>query len=195
MVASQGSGVVDAAGMGDQADAVANLGDEIHDADGLVLGVEAALQALVVGGDAGRAGVLVALEGLDAAEGEHEAAGGGREIGAGAERPGDLGRGDQLARGDDLDAVAQALAGEGVDDHGQGLADGQADIVHQRHGRGTCAAVAGIDGDEVGCGLGAALVDFAAQVVEPAVAADDELDADRLAGHLADVADHVEQVG
>jgi len=48
-------------------------------------------------GDAGRAGVLVALQGLGAAERKHEATRIVDEVGAHTQRPGDVLGGDQLA--------------------------------------------------------------------------------------------------
>ena len=108
------------------------MGDDAHfmmhgfcitlDALGLVGDVEPALQILVVGGDTGRAGVLVALEGLDATQCEHEAARGSDEIGAHADRPGNIAGCDELAARDDLGAIAQAITLQLVDYQRQALA-------------------------------------------------------------------------
>ena len=97
MVAHESARMSGAAGVGDQAGAVANFADEILHPHCLVGWVEAALQPGIMGGDAGRAGVLVAFERLDAAKRKHEATGRDDEIGAGAIGPGHFSRSDQLA--------------------------------------------------------------------------------------------------
>ena len=97
-----------AAGVRDHVDLAVHAVGVVGDAQVLLLHHQRALQALVVRGDAGRAGVLVAAQRLDAAEREHEAARGVDEIGADAQRPGGARGGDDLARGDDADALPQA---------------------------------------------------------------------------------------
>ena len=140
----------------------------------LVGRVEAALQPRVVGGDAGGTGVPVALQRLDAAEREHEAAGAIDEIGAGAQRPGDSAgvislpeaitwirsRRPCRLRMSTTSGRLRAAAGR-----------------HCRSGlrRGAGAAVGAVDGDEIGRAVPAAPVDLVAQLVEPAIGADDAL--------------------
>ena len=67
---------------------------------------QAALQLGIVGGNACRTGVLIALQGLNAAKRQHESAGRHGNIGSGTQRPGHLPRIRQLAAGDNLDAIA-----------------------------------------------------------------------------------------
>ena len=68
--------------------------------------LEFSLETLVVGGDAGRIGIPVAFEGLDAAESKQESPCGYDIIVADAKCPCDLRRVHQLPRGEDIDAVA-----------------------------------------------------------------------------------------
>ena len=74
----------------------------------LVLNDQAALQPGVVRGDASRAGIGVAAQGLYAAQREHEAARRIHEIGASRQRPGNSGRRHQLPGGDHPDTFFQA---------------------------------------------------------------------------------------
>ena len=60
------------AGMGDHLHFVHQVLRVVCHPHSLVFRIQALLQFLVVGGDAGRAGILVALQGLHAAQGEHE---------------------------------------------------------------------------------------------------------------------------
>src|SRR5258708_7582362 len=88
-----------AAGVRDHVDLAVHVVGVVRHAQVFLLDHQRALQPLVVRGDAGRAGVLVAAQRLDAAEREHEAARGVDEIGADAQRPGGARRGDELAGG------------------------------------------------------------------------------------------------
>ena len=136
--------------MGNHLDLVADVGAVIRHLDCLVGGVEPALQPRVMRRDAGRAGIPVAFQGLDAAKGEHEAARRDDEIGADAQRPSNACRGDELSRRDESNALLEPVAFAYVVDERQGLANEQTDIIHQRHGGRAGAAVGGVDLDEVG---------------------------------------------
>ena len=70
MLALELARVVNTAGVRNHADLLDDIFHVILDPDRLVHGVEALLKPAIVGGDAGRAGVPVALQGLDAAKGE-----------------------------------------------------------------------------------------------------------------------------
>ena len=97
MAAVEFTGRTDTTGMRDDADLVDHIACISCDALGLVGWVQATLQLHIMSGDAGRAGVLVALQGLDAAERKHEATRIVDEVGAHTQRPGDVLGGDQLA--------------------------------------------------------------------------------------------------
>ena len=58
----------------------------------------------------------------------------------------------------------------------------------------TGTAIGAVHGDEVRRGLDAAAVDLLTQLVDPAVGADDRLEARRLAGDPAHPVDHVEEI-
>ncbi len=75
VLALQASRLSDTAAVRDHTDAVAHGFCVGRNALAFFFGDETALQFLVVGSDTGGAGVLVALKGLDATQGEHEAAG------------------------------------------------------------------------------------------------------------------------
>ena len=98
VLAAQQPRVRHAAGVRDHLDVVVHAHRVVGDAQVLLLDHQAALQPRVVRGDAGRAGVGVAAQRLDAAEREHEAARGVDEVGADAQRPRGARRGDELAR-------------------------------------------------------------------------------------------------
>ena len=180
--------------MRDQADFVFDVFDVVGDAAGFLFGDQSFLQFFIMRGDAGGAGVLVALQRLNAAQREHEAARAGDEVRADAQRPGDFRRDNQLAGSDHLDALAQAVFHQRVHHHRQAFAHRHADIINQTGGRGAGAAVGAVDRDEVGRVFMAAFADVLAQFANPGFVANHRLEADRLAGDLADVMHHVEQV-
>ena len=105
MKALQPAGFANAAGMRDDANLVMHLLCVAPDPLGLVGWVETSLQTFIVRRDTGRAGILVTLQRLDAAEGEHVSARGSDEICTDAQSPGGFGRGDEFAARDDPDAV------------------------------------------------------------------------------------------
>ncbi len=74
MKASQSARLRHSAGMGDDADLLAHVQRVLFDAFRLVFRYQSALQFSVVRRNPGRAGVLVALQGLDAAQCKHETA-------------------------------------------------------------------------------------------------------------------------
>ncbi len=152
--------------MGDNADFVDHVAHIGGDPFCLVGWVKAPLQTLIVCRDAGRAGVLVALQCLDAAQRKHEATRAGHEIGAHAQGPGNVFGVDQLARCDDFHALAQPVLGELVDKDRQALAQRQADRIDQRHRRRAGAAFGTVYGDEVRRRIRAAFDDLAEQLVE-----------------------------
>ena len=160
----------------------------------LVLHIESRLQARIVGRDARGAGIAVALQGLDAAQGEQETAGRIDKIGADAQRPGHVHRCDQLARGDDPDALPQAMHHQRVHQRRQRLADGQSHRIHQGHGRSPTAALGAIKSDEIRRPMQAPAQDRLAETVQPDRIPQHQLDAGRLAGHAPDPFDHVENV-
>src|SRR3954466_1914354 len=106
--------VAHAAGVRDHVDLAVHVVGVVRDAQVFLLHHERALQPLVVRRHAGRAGVLVAAQRLDAAEREHEAARGVDEVGADAQRPCGARRGDQLARRNDAHALAQTRFNERI---------------------------------------------------------------------------------
>nr|WP_235901019.1 hypothetical protein [Pontixanthobacter aquaemixtae] len=161
---------------------------------GLVSRIQPALQALVMRGNAGGAGVLVALHRLNASQGKHEPAGRRYEIRTGAQRPCNVAGSNKLARGDDPDAVLEAVPVAQIDQHGQRLAQRQPDIVDQRHRGGAGPAVPAINRDEIGRRCASPLLDQVKQLVEPGMCPDHGFETDRFAGHAANMRDHVEQI-
>jgi len=66
--------VFDATGVSDYTHIMQHVFDIMLHAYCLILRIESSLQALLVGGNTGRACVFIALHGLDTAEGKHETA-------------------------------------------------------------------------------------------------------------------------
>ena len=62
MISAQGAWIVDTAGMGNQAGAIADFADIAFNPLRLVSWIKTLLQFFAVGGDAGRAGVFVAFK-------------------------------------------------------------------------------------------------------------------------------------
>lgn len=75
---------VNTAGVGEHTNLVHHVTHIVFDTNRLERRVKTFLQARVMGSDAGRAGVLVAMQGLDAAKCKHETACRGNEVGADA---------------------------------------------------------------------------------------------------------------
>ena len=115
---------------------------------------ERPLQPLVLGGDADGAPVGVTALRLDASDGEHEPAGGVAPVGAERHRPGHRRRGHQFAAGTDLDPVADAGADERVLHEHQTLDQRRAERIGELQRCRTGAALAAVDDDEVGVGVG-----------------------------------------
>lgn len=80
MASAQLPGVARPAGMCDRLNFVLHVFHIVPNPFGFVAGMQAALQPGVMGRDPGGAGVLVALEGLNAAQCKHEPSGRGDEI-------------------------------------------------------------------------------------------------------------------
>jgi hypothetical protein len=120
--------------MGDHIDLLFHVLLVTHHAPCLVFGHQAALQPLVVRGDARRAGVLVAMERLDTAQREHEAPGRCHEVGTRTQRQRNVGRRGQLATGDQAGPLLQSVPAQQVGHQRQAFADRQAHVVDQRHG-------------------------------------------------------------
>ena len=159
--------------VGDHPDFPDHALDIVGYADGLVGGVEALLQTGIMGRNASRAGILVALQRLDAAKGQHETARGADKVGTDAQRPGHVGRGYEFATGNYLDSIAQAVLFEQVDDERQAFLEWQTNIVHEAHGRCACASIAAVDRYEVGCRLDPAVLDLRKHFVKPTPGAND----------------------
>ena len=108
-----------------------------------------ALATQVLGGDAGGAGVEVALHRLDAAQREHEGPGCVRPVGAHGAVGGDPRRRIDLARRAQPDLVAQTGPDQRVTHQGQAILQGRAETVGQLQRRGARAAFAAVDDDVV----------------------------------------------
>ncbi len=74
MEAAELTGFPDPAGMREYADFIHHVFRVVCHPYRLVLRVQSSLELFIMRGDTGRAGVLVALQRLDATQGEHEAA-------------------------------------------------------------------------------------------------------------------------
>ena len=74
-----------------------------------ILRIQTFLKPLVVSRNTSRTGILIALKGLDAAEGKHKSAGRSDEISAGAQRPRNFRRVNQFPTGDQLNPLFQTL--------------------------------------------------------------------------------------
>ena len=105
MISPEVTGFSDAARVRDDCYRVFHVFLVMIDALRLVNRVKSALQLRIVRGDPCRAGILIALKSLDAAQREHEAACRHAEISPHAKCPGDICRRDQFAASDDLDTV------------------------------------------------------------------------------------------
>mmetsp|Transcript_3185 Transcript_3185/g.11340 ORF Transcript_3185/g.11340 Transcript_3185/m.11340 type:complete len:591 (+) Transcript_3185:387-2159(+) len=114
--------------------------------------VEARLEVRLLGGDARRAVVRVALERLDAAEREHHRARRVAQVGARRQHAHERKARVHLARDDELDLVAQVAADEHRVDEPQPVARRHAETVLELGRRRAGPTLAAIDGDEVGDG-------------------------------------------
>src|SRR5690606_18811288 len=123
MGACQAARLCHTAGMSNHADFLRDALRISVDAMRLVSHIEAALQAFVMRGDAGRASIPVALKRLNTAERKHVSAGGGYEIRAGAECPCDFRRGNELAACIHADAGFEFVALQRVAKNGQAFPD------------------------------------------------------------------------
>ena len=146
-------------------------------------------------GNTSGTGVLVALQGLYAAQCKHEATRRDNEISPHTQGPCDIGRGDEFARGDDLDAVMQTVLVQLVNQQRQAFAQRQADVIDQGHGGRTGATVGTVNGNEIRCAFDAAFQYLPEQLVEPTIGANHGLETNRFSRHLANPPDHVEQFG
>mmetsp|Transcript_8676 Transcript_8676/g.35726 ORF Transcript_8676/g.35726 Transcript_8676/m.35726 type:complete len:547 (-) Transcript_8676:391-2031(-) len=165
-------------------------------ADRLGVDVEARGEARVLRRDAGRAAIRVALERLDAAEGEHHGARGVAEVGAQREGLGHREAVDDLAGRDERDAVAETRADQKIVRQAQTFRKRHADRVLKLGRRGARAAFGAVDRDEVGDhGVVVRLEHRVDQRRELLGFADAQFDADglRAAGQLAQHRDEVEE--
>ncbi len=84
-------------------------------AHGFILWREPALQAFLMRGDAGGAGVFIALHGLNAAQRKHETARRNNKIRTHAQRPCHARRRNQFARTNHPHTIAQPIAHQMID--------------------------------------------------------------------------------
>ena len=171
--------------MGNHLYLVHQVGGVIRHSVGLVSGVQPLLQFLVVGGDPGRAGVPVALQGLHATQGKHEAPGRVHAIGAHAQGRGHPGGVDHLAGADHTDPLPQSVFLQLVHHQWQAVLYRQAHIVDKALGSRAGTAVAAVNGEEVRGVLQAPLIDAPAEIIQPGGLADHRFHAHRLAGDCA----------
>ena len=159
VIAGQLVRVIYTAGMSDHPHFSAHGFYEFSYSLGFVFRIKSALEPFVMGGDAGGAGVLIALHGLNTAECKHETSCRGNEIRACAKGPSHFGRRDQFARGNDPHPIPQSGFCQCVYGCWQAFADGQTHIVDERHGCGPGATVAAVQCDEIRCAVCAAFCD------------------------------------
>ena len=145
-------------------------------------------------GNARRAGIFVALKCLDAPQRKHETACAHYKIRPDTQRPGNLSRSYQLAAGNQPDALLQAVAAENIRHERQTLPYRQTHIIDEAHGRGTRPAIGAVDGDEIRRMLCTTPVDFFAELLQPAVRANDTLEARRFTCRLAHSGNHFKQL-
>jgi len=170
---------------------VAEAHDVVPDAGGLVGGVEATDEPLLLRGDTGGAMAGVALLRLDAADGEHRFAGHGDAVGA--ERKGHhcLGGQTETAGADEGDLLVESGPGERAVDLGEALPERQCDVVGEWQRCGAGAALAAVDGDEIRAPAGAC--HLGRQLVPELHLPHGGLDADRETGRIGDAFDGVDQ--
>ena len=160
---------------------------------GLVRHVQGPGPPGVLGRDADRALVGVALLGLDAAGGHHHRPGGVGVVRALRDPLDDVDPGGHLAAGADLDRVPQPGADQGVVQRDQPVGQRHADVVLELQRRCARAALGAVDDDEVRRDpLGPDRLDDGQQL---ASGADAELEAGRLAaGQLPHPGDEEDQL-
>ena len=162
----------------------------VRHADRLAVGVEAAGEPRVLGGDTGRAAAGVAPLGLDAPGGHHRLATDRHRVaaqGEGEQRR--LGQA-QLPRPDEDDLLVQAALGEGAVHAAERPLERQGDVVGEHERAGAGAALSPIDGHEVDAATGA--VHAQGEVVPEHVLAHRRLDAHRPTGGVGDGLDQLE---
>ena len=156
------------------------------------VGVEAADQPPVVGGDAGRAVSGLAALGLDAADGHHRFARHADHVAAESEREGGARRESEASRSDPHDAISQAGLGEDAPDAREADPERQRNVIGERQGGCARSAFAAIDLDEVDATSGR--LHQPRKVLEDVFLSDCRLDADRQpAGALRELLDEIEQ--
>jgi len=171
------------------ASAQAGRGEDVgHALDGLPMIASDALyfvghhqtscQPPVLRGDAGRAGILVALQRLDTAQCQHHAAGASGQIGAEGQAFDQMKAGKNLAAGNDFDFSTQIEAVETIADENQGIRQRHADRIGIFQRRRAGSALAAINGDEIGPDSG--FQHGLAQREELAALADAQFEADWL---------------
>ena len=134
---------------------------EAGDPHRLIGGSRPLLQARIVGGDAGRAGVAVCIAGAwMQPSANNKAACRDYDVGAGHSAQAVAGHHPAAPRRSPVPAFAQPVFDELVDHHRRRLAQRQADHVDEWLRGRTRAALGAIHGDEVGRGFDAAAIDF-----------------------------------
>ena len=151
--------------MGNHPDFVVHVPAIMFNPGRLVCDIQSLLQSRVVRGNTGRAGVLVALQCLDAAKGEHVTPGRDDEIRPEADGPGDRCGFDQLAGCDDTHAALQVMPDECISQHRQAFAQWQPHVIDQALRCGTGAAVRTVDGYKVWRRLDTPVDDFPAEIL------------------------------
>src|SRR5574337_440903 len=116
---------------------------------GLVGHVEFLPTRWILGSDAGRAAIGVALARLDAAEREHEATRGIAPVRAKRKRTREIESGNDLAAGAQTHLVAQVQSNQRVVNEQQRLAQGRADVIGEFQRRRAGAALTTVDDDEI----------------------------------------------
>ncbi len=100
-------------------------------------------------GNAGRAGIFIALQGLDATHGQHHAPAAVAQIGAQTQALDQMKAGKNLSRSNNLDLPFQIKTGQTIADKGDGVHQRHADGIAVLHRRRAGAAFAAVHGDKI----------------------------------------------
>ena len=183
--------MLDARGLGELEQVTAQRADVVRAAHRLQRGVEPAGQPRVLGGDAGRAVVGVALLRLDAPDREHRLAADVHQVRTQRERDDGVLRQPELAGADEHHALVQAGLGEDLVDPAEAQAERQAHRVGEDQRRRARPALAAVDRHVVDPAAGAR--HQRDQFVPEPQVADGRLDPDRQPGLVGEHLDEVEQ--
>ena len=184
----------DADGMGDSFHLFVNILRITGHTHVFILHNQALLEPRIMGGNAGGAGILVALQGLNTAQREHKATGRGHKIRTRTHGPGNITGINQLSTGNQTGAILQARLIAQAGDMQQPLADRDTNQIHQGHGRCTGATFAAIQRNKVRRAVRATRFDEGEKLCKGLTIAVNSFDPNRQTADVPHAGDEIKQI-